>query len=836
MTLRKCVGCLTLAFAAIALFGASVDSKTRPSEIHPQTLLPENSFLVLTYDGSAAHLPAIRETAAWKALEETQLTTRLMELVQVMASAGGSDMGVVARRAAEHLRAHGFSVAGSLSSSGQDLAPYGVVVLHDAAEFQESLEPLVRQVAAQEGQTISQKTLHGRTISVINATVPDVEVAWWAESGHLVIGVGLRASEQIVATAMGQAEDITKHPHWTDLRQSSGYTVDGLGWLDIRRLLERFGETPLPPTGDEKPVTIRELAELVGLQNIQELTAQSGYRGAQTWRDFRLHAAGPLTGLFALLQQRTLSLNELPPMAKGTTGFAAATFDAAVACDTVLQTVRRFLQRVEPAAEAQLDEGLAQVNEFLGGDPRTDLIGRLGDVWCLYSDPGAMPIPIGFSPVAAVSVKDKAGLVAGVAKLMELLKREANNPNFSVRQSNREGREYFSFNFTGMPFVPTIMISDKWLVVSLTPGSAQSLAQRESGKIPGWTPPDSVVQALREVPQQFSSISLDDPAPTWQQLLQFAPMAINLLETQMLPTLGDGSLEMPFGVEDLPAVESITEPMFPNISVGFSTATGIGSTSRESVPSNPLGTVSAGVSVPVLIALLLPAVQQAREAARRTQSRNNLKQIALALHNYHDTHNQFPDGTVENEDLEPDERLSWQYSILPFIEQADVYNQIDPEAGWESESNQAALQQAVPVFQNPSQSGNHENPSAGDYVGMAGVGKDAALLPARDKKAGIFGYNRKTGIRDITDGTSNTIMVTDASTPNVSYLAGGSATILGFSQSPYLNGPDGIGSPHAGVVQILLADGSVRAVSVDIDEAVLEALATKAGGEVVPEF
>jgi hypothetical protein len=119
---------------------------------------------------------------------------------------------------------------------------------------------------------------------------------------------------------------------------------------------------------------------------------------------------------------------------------------------------------------------------------------------------------------------------------------------------------------------------------------------------------------------------------------------------------------------------------------------------------------------------------------------------------------------------------------------------------------------------------------------MAGVGEDAATLENDDPRAGIFGYNRQCRIRDITDGTSNTIMITDASEPNASYLAGGRATIRGFSQSPYLNGPDGIGSPHTGVVQMVLADGSVRAISVNVDETTLEALATKAGAEVVGEF
>jgi hypothetical protein len=313
-------------------------------------------------------------------------------------------------------------------------------------------------------------------------------------------------------------------------------------------------------------------------------------------------------------------------------------------------------------------------------------------------------------------------------------------------------------------------------------------------------------------------------------------MGFSLLEQNVLPQIAGGTLEMPFGLEDLPAVEMVTEPMFPNVTVGYATEQGLGSTTRQSVPANPMGNMSASVGVPVMIALLLPAVQQAREAARRTQSKNNLKQIALAMHNYHDTFNELPRGTVENDDLEPDERLSWAYSILPYIEQQALYESIDGEAGWEAEENSQAVQIAVPFFQNPSQPGARANPSAGDYVAMAGVGKDAATLENDDPRAGIFGYNRVCRFRDITDGTSNTIMITDASEPNASYLAGGRATIRGFSQSPYLNGPDGIGSPHTGTVQMVLADGSVRAVSVNVDETLLEALATKAGAEDVGEF
>lgn len=821
---------------SLAWVGGADEAESKESKLAVTDLLPSSSYLFVTYDGSAAHLPALKETAAWKALEETELTARLLDLGQMLISAAGEEQGVLAREAMEHLRQQGFSVASSMSGTGVDFRPYGVVVLHDAGSYLEELEPMMQQAAASADEEVQRKQIEGRDVSFIGANVPNVEFSWWNESGHLVIGIGLDASDQIIATVTGKTDNITKNPLWAKLRSHEGYTVDSLAWLDSGRLLDQFGDFQLPPTRSGEVLSIRELAELLGLHNVREVTMQAGYKGLQTWQDVRLNADGPLTGLAALLKQRTLSLSELPPMPKATSGFAAATFDLGGSVDTVLGTVRGLMQKLEPSAEAELDEGLAQISEVFGSDLRENLIDAFGDVWCVYADPAALPIPIGFSPVVAVSVKDKEKLVSGIARLVELAQQQRGNENFTIRQTSKDGREYFSFSLPGMPVVPTVMVTEKWLIASVTPGSAQSMAQRESGKLPAWKPDANVTAALSELPQEYSSITVSDPAPSYQQLLQLAPMGFGLLEQNILPQIAGGTLKMPFGLEDLPAAEMVTEPMFPNVTVGYSTETGVASTTRQSVPTNPMGNMSATVGVPVLVALLLPAVQQAREAARRTQSMNNLRQLGLAMHNFHDVFSELPRGTVPNDDLEPEERLSWAYSILPFIEQQAFYESIDGDAGWESEDNSQAVQTAVPVFRNPSQPGQRANPSSGDYVGMAGVGEDAATLENDDPRAGIFGYNRQCRFRDITDGTSNTIMITDSSEPNASFLAGGRATIRGFSQSPYLNGPDGIGSPHAGVVQVLMADGSVRVISVDVDETTLEALATKAGAEEVGEF
>ena len=120
--------------------------------------------------------------------------------------------------------------------------------------------------------------------------------------------------------------------------------------------------------------------------------------------------------------------------------------------------------------------------------------------------------------------------------------------------------------------------------------------------------------------------------------------------------------------------------------------------------------------------------------------------------------------------------------------------------------------------------------------GIAGVGKDAPELDSNHKRAGIFGYDRVTRFRNILDGTSNTVMVSEAGKDFGPWGAGGKATIRAFVKQPYINGPDGIGSEFRGGCNMLLGDGSVRFISENIDPSVMKALATMAGNEVIGDF
>jgi prepilin-type N-terminal cleavage/methylation domain-containing protein len=177
----------------------------------------------------------------------------------------------------------------------------------------------------------------------------------------------------------------------------------------------------------------------------------------------------------------------------------------------------------------------------------------------------------------------------------------------------------------------------------------------------------------------------------------------------------------------------------------------------------------------VLVALLLPAVQQAREAARRMSCSNNMKQIGLALHNYHDTHNNFPAGYIDTNPSfaagprTPEENingLAWSAMILPFIEQSALYEQIRTQTlgfgrHWNFGTTAEAARVGLEAYSCPSDTMpliNNKKANFGKTNYKANTGTAAA-----GSRTGVFLPGAHIKIRDITDGTSNTIMIAEAS-------------------------------------------------------------------------
>ena len=228
----------------------------------------------------------------------------------------------------------------------------------------------------------------------------------------------------------------------------------------------------------------------------------------------------------------------------------------------------------------------------------------------------------------------------------------------------------------------------------------------------------------------------------------------------------------------------------------------------------------------VLVSLLLPAVQQARSAARRSQDQNHLKQIGLAGHNFHSTYKAFPphadgEGTnlarIENPDYP---RMSWMTASLPFMDEMGLWQRVDPSLAFDDPA-------AAPVYETPVQT--YLSPAAADAP-------TAGLAPAHYAgNVHLLGEGRAGSMRSITDGTTVTIYAGDVDPSGGSPAAWGDPDNL-RDPADGINTPGGFGSPFPGGTQFTFADGSVRFVSENIDPAVLKALGTPDGGELVTDF
>ena len=300
--------------------------------------------------------------------------------------------------------------------------------------------------------------------------------------------------------------------------------------------------------------------------------------------------------------------------------------------------------------------------------------------------------------------------------------------------------------------------------------------------------------------------------------------------------------------------------------------------------------------IAVLIALLLPAVQQAREAARRTQCKNNVMQIGLALHNYMMAFEVLPPGTQNSTGpIQSKEgggyHMSWITQILPYLEQQNVYSHIDFNRSVYDPANAPPRQQRIATFSCPSDPGNGTNPVAA-VTSYSGVHNDFET-PIDVNQNGVLFLNSSVRYEQIRDGSSNTIFVMEcrlASGSDLGWMSGtraslrnaviavpnsvapisdaedqdptgaGASDVAPVSVTYRLHantagnfnagnlrqeladlesGREFVGGPssfHTGGGHFLMGDGSVRFISQNIDPLTFRHLANRADGEMLKDF
>ena len=269
----------------------------------------------------------------------------------------------------------------------------------------------------------------------------------------------------------------------------------------------------------------------------------------------------------------------------------------------------------------------------------------------------------------------------------------------------------------------------------------------------------------------------------------------------------------------------------------------------------------------ILIALLLPAVQAAREAARRVQCANNLKQTGIALHNYHSAVGCFPPATMASKDNEPSDsstHWSWSALVLPHVEQDNVHDDIKYEYGYNTLQNAEVIKRFIPTYLCPSAMPAELVTCCIHIPGEADAaeGHYAAITTWCDRTVhpyakaidgdGVMHTNSGTKIRDVRDGTSCTLMVTERDPdqedrvmlppercPNLNCYIGmlwaseNQVTTAYGINSGATHYDRAVNSHHPGGAQFLFADGHVDFLWETINQNVLIALTTRDGGEII---
>jgi len=292
--------------------------------------------------------------------------------------------------------------------------------------------------------------------------------------------------------------------------------------------------------------------------------------------------------------------------------------------------------------------------------------------------------------------------------------------------------------------------------------------------------------------------------------------------------------------------------------------------------------------IAILIALLLPAVQQAREAARRIQCQNNLHQIGLALHNYHDAHRVFPSGAFWR--FDPKTGHGFLVALMPYFDQGNLFAQLDLNVSQIELPNRVLAKRPIPMFLCPSdllKADPYPGPFPGDpsfvahwpttnYVGVMGSCQNGHVVDLEDTDCGdyctdgLFYPLSARRIRDVTDGSSNTLAVGEhiyqkrgwfkgaffipdpmtkvcvSAEKNIVWGINSRPDVIGYytadPEAPAGATKDKVfnnlwfASRHVGGAHFLMVDGSVHFLSENINFRTYKDLATINGDEVIGEF
>ncbi|WP_406694895.1 DUF1559 domain-containing protein [Singulisphaera sp. Ch08] len=799
------------------------------------------------FDGLDTHGELWRKTAAYRLLNETSTGAMLESVLVQIAERFRSNSTTTLPEAGEmkllieHAIRHGFAV-GVVRNPGQPQPIWVGAVIRGGGKgkVREVVEKCLAAVreADQKPQAVGKPK--GRTVSMEQG--PEPRAAWWQEGDDIALSLLSPVGADVMIEALdGGRPNATAHPDRTALaRVADGFTPVGLAFADLSAL------SPLPPQ-----------AAALGFDRVKRVEYRWGIQGDALMTVTRLVAPAPRSGLLALFDQPTFDRERLVSVPPGLGGVTAFSVDFGGVYD-------RFaagLAATNPTGRNSLESTAIAFRNVTGLRIRDDLLAQLGSKVTYFSLPSRGDAPShalaglaqGFlrTPryAAILEVKDAAAfakLLDGAVSKSQAYFRdqfEANKKSPPVRIHPLKGKAHgysvrISPSVAPLPagFRPTFLMGKGSLIFASNPEDALATleSQERGAPLPA---SDPLALSLSQLPRHTIMASVvDERRSLMPELIANVPLLVQWGQTFVMTRfLGprfrqvqqgqfarqgplQGSLAgLDIDPDTIPTPEEVRPFLFPSQFTLTADDQAVEYTTREAFPA-----LNPAALAPVALAMLLPATQSARAAAQRSQSVNNLKQIALAMHNIHAVNNAFPPQATYDKNKKP--LLSWRVALLPYMEEGALYNEFKLDEPWDSPHNKALIPRMPKQFIIP---GSKAEPGKTYYRGFSGP----STLFDDKRKDGVG-----VGVRDVTDGTSNTLGVVEAKEAVIWTKPEEEIPFEANANPDNLKKLVGsLGGHFPGGFNAFFIDGSVRFIKSTINLNVLRALITRNGGEVVAQ-
>lgn len=668
------------------------------------------------------------------------------------------------------------------------------------------------QVAQSLARLMCEAELQPKTVEVAGLEVFELPLAGTPE----LVQVG--AQEGVVFLALGDETVERMLTRWKQGKRSawleklgsgSGLQrVTSVGKLDVVAIRQLLLDSQPPPE-------IPQMITALGLDGVTAVEWVGGLDETQLVQRSRLVIDGAPRGILNLFGDKGIEAAELQHVPDDSLFAVGLSLDP----EKALDLVETLLGEFSPREAEEMQEGMNQIERQLGIDIRGDLVESIGSTWCLYN--GAAD-GWGSGLTLTVSTRDSARLRKALDALSLLagtiMAQDRDAPQ--IRRRKMGDKEFFSLSFSGVPVPvePSWCVTDDKLVITLFPQSMSPFLSTPlhqplfSGALPGAASDSSRGAGGKDRLLGFCHTDtrriFEWAYPAAQMLLTSASGMAGELAREMPNEAGD-SLRPLLGDLQLPPARVIYPKLRPALTSMWQDEQGLLVQTEQVLPMLDVTAVA-----PFATGLMLPAVQQAREAARRTQSANNLKQLLLAMLNYESAFKRFPAGATVSP--EGESMLSWRVQMLPYLEQQGLYEQFHHDEPWDSPHNLTLLEQMPEVFRSPASTAG---PGMTVY---RGIGGPRGVLGLTENGKGIR-------ISQILDGMSNTIAIVEA---------GDSLAVPWTQPDPGID-PEQLEfyelfSLYPGGTNAGFCDGSVQFLSMSIDWESIKAMMGRDDGIAIP--